>query len=69
MCNFFIVVLSMFIVLAMIQLEIVTRNNLKKTNKQTKKEITLRRSMSQIYYNLFLPIHAFITSPNLSLVP
>ena len=30
MCNFFVVVLFIFIVLAMIQLEIVTRNNLRK---------------------------------------
>ena len=30
MCNFFVVVLFIFIVLAMIQLEIVARNNLRK---------------------------------------
>lgn len=47
--NFFIVVLPIFVISAMIQLEMVTRNNLKKEH---------------VYYNLLLPVHDFIYGIN-----
>lgn len=57
MCNFFVVVLFIFIVLAMIQLEIVTRNNIRKEHE------------SNALLQLILSGTGLYTSPKLSPVP